>query len=120
MALLGLARLIVAAVPLKVWRRRLGYIGSATASGLAEANREAAHIERAAWRLPIGTACLPRAVALSWRLRHARIPHRVVLAVRPPDQRENEDALHAWVEVGNEIVLGDLPGPWHVTARFPA
>lgn len=120
MAVLGWARLVVAGVPLKIWRRRLGLSGSASASGLAEANREAAHIERAAWRLPLGAACLPRAVALSWRLRGARIPHRVVLAVRPPDRRDDEDALHAWVEVQNEIVLGELPGPWHVTARFPA
>lgn len=120
MALLGLAKLVVAGVPFKIWRRRLGLGGNASPSELAEANHEAAHIERAAWRLPIGTACLPRAAALSWRLRQARIPHRVVLAVRPPDQRDDEDALHAWVEVGNEIVLGELPGPWHVTARFPA
>lgn len=119
-ALLCLANLIIACLPLKLWRGRIGLYGNVSAKDLGDANREAAHIARAAWRLPFSGRCLPQAMALSWRLRRQRIAHSVIMAVRPPDLRGGEDALHAWVEVEGEIVLGELAGPWHVTARFPA
>lgn len=111
--LLCLAKLLVALVPLRWWRRRVGPDqGRQCSANPAEARRLAAQIERAAWRLPFTVKCLPQAIALSWQLRHRAIDHRVVLAVRPPGQREGDDTLHAWVEAGDRIVLGDLPGPW--------
>lgn len=82
-----------------------------------EARQRARQVERAASWLPFGTKCLPRAMALSWLLRRERIRHAVIVAVRPPDWRDRRDALHAWVEVGGERVLGDLPGPWVETLR---
>jgi hypothetical protein len=51
-------------------------------------------------------------MALSWALRRQRIGHAVVIAVRPDQYRRSTDALHAWIEVEGEKVIGDLPGPW--------
>lgn len=78
----------------------------------------AGDVEWAAGRLPLPTKCLPRAMALSWMLRRRRIGHAVVIAVRPSQLRQSPDALHAWVEVEGEKILGDLPGPWIETARL--
>lgn len=119
MALLIAARLLIARVPFRVWRGWLGGPalhepsdpqpnGDAQITG----RRLAAQVERAAWRLPFEVKCLPRAMALSWLLTHERIPHAVVVAVRPPGHRGDGDDLHAWVEHGGAIILGDLPGPW--------
>jgi aryl-alcohol dehydrogenase-like predicted oxidoreductase len=116
-ALLLLARGLIAAVPLRHWRSNLGQ-----AKGRSDRRRTvrlAAQIERAAWRLPLATKCLPRAMALSWLLRREGLEHTLVLALRPPGQRESADALHAWIEVSGEIVLGELPGPWLVVQRLP-
>lgn len=111
--LLCLARLLIAALPFGWWRRRLGpRDGRSQRPDPATARRLAAHIERAAWRLPFTVKCLPQAIALSWQLRRRGIDHRVVLAVRPPTMRDRDDALHAWVECDDRIVLGELPGPW--------
>lgn len=111
--LLCLAWLVVALIPLRWWRRSLEPArNNGHRSDPAEARRLAAQIERAAWRLPFAVRCLPQAIALSWQLRRRAIDHRLVLAVRPPGQRGGDDALHAWVEAGDRIVLGDLPGPW--------
>jgi hypothetical protein len=124
MGLLCLARILVAFVPLRQWRGSLGFgavSGDDVSPGdlLGQAERLARRVERAAWRLPIEAKCLPQAMALSWMLRRERTPHRVVIAVRPPELRNSADGLHAWVEFGGTIILGDLPGPWHVVYRAP-
>lgn len=104
---------MVALVPLRWWRGTVGPGGKADShADPAAARRLAAHIERAAWRLPFTAKCLPQAIALSWQLRRRAIEHRLVLAVRPPAMRGSNDTLHAWVESDGTIVLGDLPGPW--------
>src|SRR5438270_14001919 len=59
-ALLCLARLLVAIVPLRVWRRSIGHLDGATAPATlpdeaAAARRLAVHVERAAGRLPFAT-----------------------------------------------------------------
>lgn len=117
MALLCLARLLIAAVPLRIWRRHLG--GRAGARGdSAQARRLAVHVARAAWRLPVAGKCLPQAMALSWQLRARGIAHEVVIAVRPAAQRGSGDDLHAWLACDAELVLGALPGPWVPLHRF--
>lgn len=115
MAALCLARLVVALLPFRHWRERLGHAEGC--EDAREAARWAAHVERGAARLPFETKCLPRAMALSWLLRNERIAHELVLAVRPADTRD-KDALHAWIEAGDERILGNLPGPWHETLRL--
>ena len=117
MALLGWARILVAWVPLEKWRNSLGCI-AAHDDPPDKAKPFAADVEWAAKRLPFATKCLPRAMALSWLLRDNRIGHAVVIAVRPSELRNSPDALHAWVEVGGWVVLGDLPGPWAEIARL--
>lgn len=114
MVLLCRARLLVALVPLARWRGSLGLDGEGAGGRESgrEARRLALHVERAAARLPFETKCLARAMALSWLLRARAIPHALVIAARPRAARGGDDALHAWVEQGGAIVLGELPGPW--------
>lgn len=117
MVLLCAARLLVACAPLRWWRATLGQMaapgaGESDASRLKEAVRLASHVERAARRLPFATKCLPRAMTLAWLLRGAGVPYRLKIATRPPGARDGEDSLHAWLECGPAIVLGELPGPW--------
>ena len=120
------ARLMVEFVPFDRWRDSLGAaLGDrsdnlSADAGLTEARRLAVHVDRAAARLPFATKCLPRAMALSWMLRHRRMGHAVVIAVRPPQLRDESDALHAWVEVEGAKILGELPGPWLETLRLGA
>ena len=116
MALLCWARLLIARVPLKRWRDTLG--DSAGRESSTEARRLARQVERAATRLPFETKCLARAMALSWLLRRRHLRHTVVFAVRPPSQRDSADALHAWVEIEGETIIGDLPGPWLEALRL--
>ena len=124
MAALCRARLLVAFVPFRRWRTSLGRtvrLGPAqrdVANAVAEGQRLARQVERAAHRLPFGATCLPRAMALSWMLGRNNIAHSLVFAVRPPGVREGPDALHAWVEIGGIKVIGDLPGPWIETLRL--
>lgn len=111
--LLCCACVLIAALPFGLWRRGLGPSeGRRQLQDPGAARHLAAHIERAAWRLPFTVKCLPQAMALSWQLRRRSIDHNLVLAVRPPAMRGGDDALHAWVECDGHIVLGELPGPW--------
>lgn len=123
MLLLAYARLLIAVVPLRFWRDRLG-LGSARAgldapqARAQEARRLARHVERGAARFPVRLKCLPRAVALSLLLRRARIAHSVVFAVRPRAHRGAGDRLHVWVEHEGALLIGDLPGPWLTILRL--
>ena len=120
MGALCLARLTVAWLPFSLWRGWLGLSGAALPDAAIEAQRLAQHIDRAAARLPFPTLCLPRAIALSRLLLRRGIPHQLVIAARPASQRGGADDLHAGVEAGGRIVLGELPGRWLETARLPA
>lgn len=120
--MLCFARLLVAWVPFDRWRNWLGAAKSCDEPGSADAlgmgRRLAAHVEWAAVRLPSSTMCLPQAMALSWLLRRNGIGHQVVVAARPAHLRDSEDALHAWVEVDGQKIMGDLPGQWVETLRL--
>jgi len=119
MVLLTLARALVRFARFAVWRSRLGWPGTANPEQGLLARSLARHVERAAGRLPGISKCLPQAMALSWMLRTRHIPHRVALMVRPEAARGGEDDLHAMVRCGEDIVLGDLPGPWIETLILP-
>ena len=113
------ARLAIAALPFERWRTSLGGPTLPNPNtALAEAMIIASHVEWAARRLPFETKCLPRAMALSWLLRREGIGHALVLAARPADMRGSADDLHAWVEVAEKILIGDIPGPWVETLRL--
>ena len=108
-------------VPLGYWRGRLGTAAPADTpdacppddlATIAQARRLALHVERAAARLPFATKCLPRAVALARMLQVRRQRYSLRIATRPPQERGGADDLHAWVEVGQVKVIGDLPGNW--------
>jgi Transglutaminase-like superfamily len=119
-ALLLLARVLVAWVPFGRWKARLGLAGEAGSEQLVIAWRLAGHVERGAWRLGLPLKCLPRAMALSWLLRRRGIAHRLVMAARPETNRaDSGDTLHAWVECRGETVLGELAGPWIVVLGLP-
>ncbi|MEO7865277.1 MAG: lasso peptide biosynthesis B2 protein [Sphingomicrobium sp.] len=124
MSALCLARLVVAVVPFERWRDSLGFGAgrerdfSGDRDSETQARRWASFVERAAQRLPFATKCLPRAVALSWMLRRQGIGHALVFAVRPAEWRGSADRLHAWVEISDRKIIGNLPGPFVETLRL--
>lgn len=120
MARLCWAQLLVSCVSFERWRHTLGSIkpNGGFGDGIDKAKSLAADVEWAAKRLPFETKCLARAMALSWTLRRKLIEHAIIFAIRPTKLRDSADALHAWVEVDGEKILGDLPGPWIETARL--
>lgn len=119
MALLVLARALVRFVRFDAWRSRLGWSGNADLDQHDTARRLARHVERAAIRLPGTSRCLPQAMALSWMLRTAKVPHSVAVMVRPKAARGGADDLHAMVNCRGQIVLGNIAGPWIETLVLP-
>ena len=107
--LICLARFLVRNVRLSRWRWTLGRIDAASASSDGDDDHRAdilaSAIERAAERLPFDSKCLPRAVALQWRLRMAGIASRMVIAFHAID-RSGEHGFHAWVEHSGEMIIG--------------
>lgn len=121
MARLCCAQLLVSWIPFGRWKDGLGFEApddNDAVSATDVATHLAADVDWAARRLPFPVKCLPRAMALSWMLRRVRIGHAVVIAVRPSERRQSNDALHAWLEVNANKVMGDLPGPWIETVRL--
>lgn len=118
---LSLARLLIAAVPLRLWLRMLGEPVK-SGSGVGEADAEtrliASAINRGANRLPFATKCLPRAVALHAMLSLRHKPSRLVIAVLDRSKLDAAEELHAWVESRGEIVIGKLDFPFHPIVIF--
>lgn len=113
MALIALARLLVARVPFARWRSRLGESVSPMPydtelrlpSNLA-ARRLARAVERAAARLPGESLCLPQAMALQWLLTRRGMGGVVYIGVRPGHARGGLGDLHAWVVREGEVLIG--------------
>jgi hypothetical protein len=124
MLLLCWARAVVSQVSFDRWQGTLGKAGvdgePLSDTSLGHAKRLAAHVDWAGSRLPFATKCLPRAMALSWLLRRRNLSHTVVIAIRPAELRNSPDAMHAWVEMKGQRIIGDLPGPWLETLRLGA
>jgi len=107
------AHLLVRFVRLSAWRDTLGSrrvhdrtpLTSPSDDDLRSALRIGDHIDRATWRLPFETRCLPRAVAAQWLLGTRAITSTLVLATHKTD-RAGEHAFHAWVEIGETFVIG--------------
>lgn len=122
--LLCMAHLMVQLLPYRYWRKTLGQRATggdcpAGPGAAGPARCAAAHVERAAARLPFPTKCLPQAMALCWLLRAADIAYVFKIAARPAALRRigqgpDNNSLHAWVETEGTTVIGSLPGPWLV------
>jgi hypothetical protein len=107
---LVVAAILVRFVELRRWRGTLGAVVSSDASSPVgnidpRARALAESVERAAVHLPFATKCLPRAVALQWRLAFAGIPSDLVVAFHTVD-RTDEHRFHAWIEHAGEMVIG--------------
>ena len=121
MAWLALARALIAFVRFSRWRNWLGVAGKASPQpevAPREAHRLARVVERGVSRLPGVSRCLPQALALAWMLRRRSWQPVVVIAVVPGHARGTLDDLHAWVELGGEIVIGESALPHKPIARF--
>jgi hypothetical protein len=64
---------------------------------------------RGAQHLPVEVVCLPRAMAVQWMLRRRRRPSALVFGILPQLDSGDIHALHAWVEAGTTIIIGDDP-----------
>jgi Transglutaminase-like superfamily len=115
-----LARLLVAGPRLGWWRRWLGTIATQPLAETPNAadRRLAAAVGRAAHRLPGTSKCLPRAMALHWMLRRRARPSQLVIGVLPEQARGEIEDLHAWVEFGDEVLIGALDQPFFPLVRF--
>ena len=105
------ARLLIAAVPMRLWRGSLGQVAAGDQSAGEALHPLTPKIARAVIRgcefLPIAMVCLPRAMAAQWMLGRRGVHSALVFGILPGGQRDTIDALHAWVEAGGEIVIGD-------------
>jgi Transglutaminase-like superfamily len=114
MILLLMARVLIHLVPLRWWRASLGRVGSAAHLGVEHGNRLPTRqivraVIRATQRLPIEMVCLPRAMAVQWMMRRRGQASALVFGILPERGNGDLHALHAWVEVGTEIIIGDDP-----------
>lgn len=121
MLALVLAKAVIATIGFARWRNWLGP-PSGGAAGATHANATsfalAQAVERASARLPFETKCLPRAIALHWLLRRRNLPSRLVIAALPSGARGAVETLHAWVEVGDRILIGAIDLPYQPIAAF--
>lgn len=121
MVRLTLARLLVGAIPLRHWRALLGKVRKpkhSTFRADPAAVLLARAVVRGGARLPFETKCLPRGIALHTMLRRRHLPSLLVIGVLDPSQRGTIEDLHAWVESGNDVVIGALDQPFHPLVRF--
>lgn len=111
MILLLLARLLILFVPLRRWRSSLGRVAPSPAGTSVSLihNRVARAVLRATSWLPGDYVCLPRAMAVQWMLRRRGQPSALVFGVLPEHASGDLHALHAWVEVGDVVIMGADP-----------
>lgn len=110
-ALLGMARLLVLAIPFRWLARSLG--AHMQESG-ARTNPDDLHLARligqavcsAANNTPWQSVCLPQAVAGQWMLKRRRIPATIYLGVAKADAKPEQLAAHAWLRCGDIILTG--------------
>lgn len=122
-----IAKLLVAFVRFGRWRGWLGRLVPAGEPGRARTDRQAPGqhdrylsrvVDRAASRLPFECLCLPQAMALQWMLaRRGRRPTLLIGAL-PGHKRGKIDSLHAWVELGGEVLIGGSSETYAILARL--
>lgn len=120
MAFLTFARLLIACVRFDRWRAALGRQSDTPLQSTAD--RLDFHLarvtDRAAGHLPFTCLCLPRAMALHWLLWRRRRPSELVIATLPEARRGAPDDLHAWVEKGGKILIGNTNLPYQPIIRL--
>ena len=114
-ALLIFSRSLIARVAFHRWSKRLGtraglappHSRPVTESQALRSRRVARAVLQAADRLPGEWLCLPRAMATCWMLRRRKIPCSLIIGVTESGDRGGLDDLHAWIECGNQILVGE-------------
>lgn len=121
---LGLAELLIIALPFSVIRRLLGEHQSEsvqqeprplTPQQRASARRIGAVVAAAAAHAPLRSDCYPQALTARMFLGLRRIPHVVCFGVR-----RDGDALvaHAWIRAGDLVVTGGNGQSYTEVGRF--
>lgn len=106
--LLG-ARILVALVPLRIWRERFGTVSHAqrrpdpTLRHISGIVRRA--IGRAMRNAPLDFICLPQALAARWMLSRRGIDSNLSIGALRADT--HGPRLHAWLTSGGHWVTGD-------------
>ena len=109
MVMLVVALLLVRLVPLRLWRNSLGRMAPGDAGQVATVShrRIARAVKRATDWLPGDFVCLPRAMAVQWMLRRRGLPSALVFGVMQGSRQGDIHALHAWVEAGSAVLIGE-------------
>ncbi len=109
--LLVVAQLLIATVRFGVWRRWVGEVDrDAVVDRITVADTEGIEtVTRAVRRADRRRRyrCLPRAMATHWMLARRGIDSRLRIGVLPRGDHTLAANLHAWVEVGSRIVMGE-------------
>lgn len=120
MVLLIVARALIGCVRFERWRHLLGRpVATVSAGGAEWIDRYYARVlSRALSHLPFKFKCLPAAMALHWMLHRRKRPSQIVLAALPREARVGRDDLHAWTELGGEVLIGQLEANHYPLIRF--
>lgn len=110
-ALLGMARLLVLAVPFRRLARTLGQHMQESPPDSSRAELDLAvligrAVQAAANNTPWQSVCLPQAVAGQWMLKRRGIAATLYLGVMKTDQKPEQLAAHAWLRCGDCILTG--------------
>jgi hypothetical protein len=109
--LLGVARLMVLALPFRWLAASLGKHRSEadaqiSASDVTLARKVGQAVCSAASYTPWKSVCLPQAVAAQWMLKRRHIVGTVYLGVAKDETKPEKLAAHAWLCCGNMILTG--------------
>lgn len=110
-ALLGIARLMVFALPFKWLAVSLGRHMNESdtqicASDLRRARMVGQAIRSAANHTPWESVCLAQAVAAQWMLKRRRIAGTLYLGVAKDETKPEKLGAHAWLRCGDVILTG--------------
>lgn len=109
--LLGLARLLVLAIPFRWLAVSLGRHMRASATDAMPAELHQARligqaVRSAAANTPWQSVCLPQAVAGQWMLKRRRVAATIYLGVAKADAKPGQLTAHAWLRCGDVIITG--------------
>jgi len=106
MAILAAARLALALLPYRIYSRWLTGDGASGAADIELIARVRRGVQIAARNLPFAAPCLPQAMAAKVMLARRGAGSSVCVGAAPADT--GDLALHAWLEAGGVVVIGNL------------